>query len=135
MYYFFYEWARAAVLKSRKSSSKALSTLESMLCGLVAGSATAIFCNPIWVMQIRQDVWTMDAANHDSSASSPGIMGIVLYILATEGIGAFTRGLGPTLIRSVMLVARNGSRDSFRLSVLLLQTAQPSLASRWLIAS
>lgn len=39
VYYYFYERSRAAIIQSRPGS-KALSTLESMLAGLIAGQHT-----------------------------------------------------------------------------------------------
>jgi len=43
VYYYFYERSRETILRS-KSGGKALSTLESMLTGLIAGPLLLFFC-------------------------------------------------------------------------------------------
>ncbi|KAF7533024.1 hypothetical protein G7054_g7462 [Neopestalotiopsis clavispora] len=52
VYYYWYEWTRAffeaAAVKAGRASSK-LTTVESMMAGALAGSATVILTNPIWV--------------------------------------------------------------------------------------
>ena len=117
MYYYFYERGRSIIVKSRPGS-KALSTPESMLIGLVAGkcspsiipmefyihllvgSATAIISNPIWVVQTNQAV---QSGSSSSSSSDPkpkklGILETIQFILRKGGISAFWRGIGPALI-------------------------------------
>ncbi|KZS97565.1 mitochondrial carrier [Sistotremastrum niveocremeum HHB9708] len=105
-YYFFYERTRASIL-DRKSGSKALSTLESMLAGLVAGSATAVISNPVWVIQTSQAVQTMEPSDSaGESASSKratvikklGIWETIQHILSKGGLPAFWRGIGPALV-------------------------------------
>ena len=102
MYYYFYEGTRNFILKAR-TGSKGLSTLESMLAGLIAGSATTIISNPIWVVQTTQAVYSMsDPAKASSEGSSraerPGILQTIQHILRKDGITAFWRGLGPALV-------------------------------------
>ncbi|GJN88130.1 hypothetical protein Rhopal_001086-T1 [Rhodotorula paludigena] len=106
IYYLCFEEARAIVLKSRKSTRLALSTLESILVSAAAGAATSILSNPIWVVNTRQTVRTTVAAD-PSGAPSPtktviekrrGILQTILDILRTDGPGAFFHGLGPALI-------------------------------------
>ncbi|KAI0326702.1 mitochondrial carrier [Cubamyces sp. BRFM 1775] len=108
VYYYFYERTRGLVLKAR-TGSKGLSTLEAMLAGLIAGSATTIISNPIWVVQTTQAVYTMNqqpaAPSAEGSVESerrpatrPGILKTIQYILRKDGITAFWRGLGPALV-------------------------------------
>ncbi|KAI8982760.1 mitochondrial carrier [Trametes punicea] len=105
VYYYFYERTRGLILKAR-TGSKGLSTLESMLAGLIAGSATTIISNPIWVVQTTQAVYTMDQPASSSSAEEeprqeatrPGILKTIQYIFRKDGITAFWRGLGPALV-------------------------------------
>ncbi|KAI0758097.1 mitochondrial carrier [Fomes fomentarius] len=103
VYYYFYETSRNFILKAR-TGSKGLSTLESMLAGLVAGSATTLISNPIWVVQTTQAVYSMsedkDATRPAESASEtrPGILQTIQHILGKDGITAFWRGLGPALV-------------------------------------
>ncbi|KAI0775858.1 mitochondrial carrier [Trametes elegans] len=106
VYYYFYERTRGLLLKAR-TGSKGLSTLESMLAGLIAGSATTVISNPIWVVQTTQAVYTM---NHSAPAPAegepraevdavrPGILKTIQYILRKDGLTAFWRGLGPALM-------------------------------------
>ncbi|QRV76162.1 mitochondrial carrier protein [Ceratobasidium sp. AG-Ba] len=84
VYYFFYEKSRAAILSSRPRKGTALSTLESMLAGLLAGSATTITSNPLWVIQTTQ--------------AKLGFLATIRYILRTDGPAAFWRGIGPALV-------------------------------------
>jgi len=110
-YYYFYERSRAIILKSR-GGSKALSTAESMLIGLIAGCATAIISNPLWVIQTSQTVRTMPSAQQSSSPSgsslSPprvirklGFVETIEHILRKDGAGAFWRGVGPALVLAI----------------------------------
>ncbi|EIM87725.1 mitochondrial carrier [Stereum hirsutum FP-91666 SS1] len=107
VYYFFYEYSKGAILRARKGT-KALSTLESILAGLIAGSATTIISNPIWVVQTSQAVSGMNhsptPSDPSSSSSAPvkqqrklGTIETFLHILNTDGPAAFFRGLGPAL--------------------------------------
>lgn len=95
VYYYFYERTREALLRSK--SSKALSTLESMLTGLIAGSATTMISNPIWVVQTSQAVRSMSVEGQ-SAPKKLGFFESAKNIVAKDGIGAFWRGIGPALI-------------------------------------
>ena len=106
MYYYFYERSRETILRSR-TASKGLSTLESMLAGLIAGklsmviflleikshithtgSATTIISNPIWVIQTSQAVRTLgDTINHPVVVKKLGLFETVQNILAKDGLG------------------------------------------------
>ncbi|KAK2466190.1 hypothetical protein APHAL10511_001832 [Amanita phalloides] len=99
VYYYFYERSREGILSARKGG-KALSTLESMLIGLIAGSATTIISNPIWVIQTSQAVRTMSSGSSESKTvvRKLGFFETVQNILVKDGIGAFWRGVGPALV-------------------------------------
>lgn len=125
VYYYFYERSRDIILKSRKGS-KALSTPESMLIGLIAGknnyydgtlrfsyaqlgSATTMISNPIWVIQTSQTVHSMPSEDKPTASSTSGkpaaspikklnIIETINHILKTGGLKAFWRGIGPALI-------------------------------------
>ncbi|KAH7929489.1 peroxisomal membrane protein PMP47B [Leucogyrophana mollusca] len=102
VYYYFYERSRGIILNSRKGS-KALSTLESMLAGVIAGSATTIISNPIWVVQTSQVVRTNEPSPSDPSQPIPvvkklGIFETIQNILGKEGVAGFWRGIGPALV-------------------------------------
>lgn len=84
VYYYFYERTREALLRSK--SSKALSTLESMLTGLIAGSATTMISNPIWVVQTSQAVRSMSVEGQ-SAPKKLGFFESAKNIVAKDGIG------------------------------------------------
>lgn len=109
MYYYFYERTREAILRS-KAGSKALSTPESMLAGLIAGkhlflcvisseaehkprlwssgSATTVISNPIWVVQTSQAVRTMGGNSSEGTiVKKLGFFETLKNLLAKEGPG------------------------------------------------
>lgn len=56
VYYYWYEWTRSAFEKAAIKAgraSKKLTTVESMIAGAIAGSATVLITNPIWVINTR----------------------------------------------------------------------------------
>ncbi|KAI6119390.1 mitochondrial carrier domain-containing protein, partial [Pisolithus croceorrhizus] len=99
VYYYFYERSRGIILNSRKGA-KALSTLESMLAGLIAGSATTVISNPIWVIQASQAVHKSESDSRTSKNTprTPGMLETVNQILAKDGVAGLWRGIGPALV-------------------------------------
>ncbi|KAG0709608.1 mitochondrial carrier domain-containing protein [Suillus ampliporus] len=102
VYYYFYERSRGIILNSRQGS-KALSMLESMLAGVIAGSATTIISNPIWVVQTSQAVRTVEPSPSEQShlraaPRRPSVFQTIQTILAKDGLNGFFRGLGPALV-------------------------------------
>lgn len=98
VYYYFYERTRDTILRSR-GGSKALSTVESMLTGLIAGSATTLISNPIWVVQTSQAVRTMSSDSSErTTVKKLGFFETLNNLLAKEGPSALWRGIGPALI-------------------------------------
>jgi adenine nucleotide transporter 17 len=115
VYYYWYEWTRAffetAAAKAGRASKK-LTTVESMIAGAIAGSATVILTNPIWVINTR-----MTARKHTSDAEAaggdkdtlpggappkrekrPSTIGTLLGLLRTEGPRALFAGVVPALV-------------------------------------
>jgi len=101
VYYYFYESSKGVIIRSR-SGSQALSTVESMLAGLIAGSATSVISNPVWVIQTSQTVRGMDASTSESVPPSPqkrlGVFATAARLMQTGGPAVFFRGLGPALV-------------------------------------
>ncbi|KAI2455093.1 hypothetical protein LOY97_005752 [Ophidiomyces ophidiicola] len=104
VYYYWYEWTRAAFEKAAHKSgraSKKLTTLESMIAGAIAGSATVMITNPIWVVNTR-----MTARKSDAEESLPGApakkpkttLNTLLTLLREEGPKALFSGVLPALI-------------------------------------
>ncbi|ODV90877.1 hypothetical protein CANCADRAFT_2599 [Tortispora caseinolytica NRRL Y-17796] len=83
IYYFFYEGTRARLGKGRP-----LSALESMAAGAVAGSATVVLTNPIWVINTRAT----------TSKTEKGLLQVLRKVLNEGGIKALFAGLGPALV-------------------------------------
>lgn len=108
VYYYWYEWTRAVF--ERRAAGVAgrvagqLTTLESMLAGALAGSATVILTNPIWVvntrMTTRQRAVEADeeAGAKDASKKKPSTIGTLLALLREEGPRALFAGVVPALV-------------------------------------
>ena len=67
----------------------------------LAGTATTVISNPVWVIQTSQTVSGMDAGFAEASAPSPrrlGLCATAARLLRTGGPAAFFRGLGPALV-------------------------------------
>ncbi|KAH6656460.1 mitochondrial carrier domain-containing protein [Truncatella angustata] len=109
VYYYWYEWTRAffeaAAVKAGRASKK-LTTVESMIAGALAGSATVILTNPIWVVNTRvttrkQDIEEKEGAGAPEAKgkkSSPTTIGTLLALLRDEGPQALFRGVVPALV-------------------------------------
>lgn len=111
IYYYFYERTKGII--ASRGTGKGLSTLESMLAGLIAGSATTILSNPIWVVQTSQATHTMNVSAQPSTTSPPSsspstspqlppsgnlsFLETARLIVRKGGFRAFWRGIGPAL--------------------------------------
>ncbi|KOS22959.1 Peroxisomal membrane protein PMP47B [Escovopsis weberi] len=120
VYYYWYEWTRAFFEKAAASAGRAsrkLTTVESMIAGAIAGSATVIITNPIWVVNTRvttrqhQADAAAAAAGEASKAAggsgsvgrrkaggAPSTMGTLLALLQHEGPRALFAGVIPALV-------------------------------------
>ncbi|KAL1747472.1 mitochondrial carrier domain-containing protein [Schizophyllum fasciatum] len=104
VYYYFYERSRDFLLKLR-TGSKGLTTPESMLIGVIAGSATTLISNPIWVIQTSQAVRTQTQEEPSPDGETPrvvvkrlGFVETLRNILNKDGFQALWRGIGPALM-------------------------------------
>ncbi|KAI9670163.1 MAG: hypothetical protein M1817_004500 [Caeruleum heppii] len=105
VYYYWYEWTRAAFEKAAIKAGRAtrkLTTIESIIAGAIAGSATVMITNPIWVVNTR-----MTARKHESEEQVlPGAkpkrasstLGTFLALLRNEGPAALFAGVLPALV-------------------------------------
>ncbi|KIK65288.1 hypothetical protein GYMLUDRAFT_38724 [Collybiopsis luxurians FD-317 M1] len=91
VYYYSYEQSKTLLAGTGKS----LNTIESIITSLIAGSATTIISNPLWVVQTSQAVHTMDSG---LAVKERGFLETVQHIFANFGIKGFFRGIGPALI-------------------------------------
>ncbi|KAK4050547.1 hypothetical protein OIO90_005014 [Microbotryomycetes sp. JL221] len=109
IYYLFFEETRAIVLRAKKGGKGTLSTLESMLTSAIAGAATSVLSNPIWVVNTRQTVRTTVQADKGLPQTQSkqqkvvvekklNVLQTILHILRSDGPAAFFHGLGPALV-------------------------------------
>jgi solute carrier family 25 (peroxisomal adenine nucleotide transporter), member 17 len=110
VYYYWYEWTRSffeqAAVKAGRASKK-LTALESMAAGAVAGSATVLITNPIWVVNTRmtarkgakeEDVEKGLAPGEKKEVKKPSSIGTLLKLLREEGVGSLMAGVLPALV-------------------------------------
>lgn len=104
VYYYWYEWTRAffeaAAVKAGRASKK-LTTVESMIAGAIAGSATVIITNPIWVVNTRMTTRkheAEDALPGAAKAKAPSTLGTLMSLIKNEGPQALFSGVMPALV-------------------------------------
>lgn len=102
VYYYWYEWTRAGFEKAKASrgESKRLGTIESMIAGAVAGSATVLMTNPIWVVNTRMTARENDENDVEGQQKKqkPSTIGTLLKLLKEEGPSALFAGVLPALV-------------------------------------
>lgn len=125
VYYYWYEWSRSAFEKAAAAASKGprrtkLSTLESMMAGALAGSATVLLTNPIWVVNTRMTArkrapetaaatatttvaTTLPTLQDPTGAATaptkaPSTLGTIKDLYKEGGILAFFKGVLPALV-------------------------------------
>ncbi|KAF9184231.1 hypothetical protein BGZ51_003476 [Haplosporangium sp. Z 767] len=87
-YYYFYELTKSIINKAQ------MSTLESMSAGAVAGAATSIITNPIWVINTR--IATRNAST--PNARPLGTVETAAEMYKEKGFAPFFQGIMPALI-------------------------------------
>lgn len=103
-----YEWTRdlfaRAALRSRRASQK-LTTVESMIAGAIAGSATVLITNPIWVINTRMTARTAETnstlptqSSTSKASRKPSTLRTVFTLFREEGFAAFFAGVLPALV-------------------------------------
>ncbi|KAI9803936.1 MAG: hypothetical protein M1833_000217 [Piccolia ochrophora] len=115
VYYYWYEWTRAffekAAIKAGRASKK-LTTVEFMLAGALAGSATVLLTNPIWVVNTRMTARKQEAGSPSSSQTLPSVashtspsrkkapstLGTFIDLIRNEGPKALFAGVLPALV-------------------------------------
>ena len=85
-------------------ASKKLTTIESMIAGAIAGSATVLLTNPIWVVNTRMTTRKKNKESDESllpgakPAKAPTTVGTLLALLKEEGPQALFSGVVPALV-------------------------------------
>ena len=110
VYYYWYEWTRSFFEKAAEKAgraSKKLTTVETMIAGAVAGSATVMMTNPIWVVNTR-----MTAKQNQSSdeklpgpagekpqqKKKPSTIATIMSMIKDEGPSSLMAGVLPALV-------------------------------------
>ncbi|KAF7713293.1 Mitochondrial carrier domain-containing protein [Penicillium ucsense] len=105
VYYYWYEWTRAAFEKAAIKAgraSKKLTTVESMIAGAIAGSATVMLTNPIWVINTRMTARKSEAEEQSLPGGGKKLkattFNTLMALLKDEGPKALFAGVLPALI-------------------------------------
>lgn len=107
VYYYWYEWSRSAFEKAALKAgraSKNLTTVESMLAGALAGSATVLLTNPIWVVNTRMITRKKNKETDEGLLpgsivpKQPTTIGTLLALIKDEGPLALFAGVAPALV-------------------------------------
>ncbi|KAK5997017.1 Peroxisomal membrane protein PMP47B [Cladobotryum mycophilum] len=105
VYYYWYEWTRGFFEKAAAKAGRAnrkLTTIESMIAGAIAGSATVIITNPIWVINTRvttrQQQTDVEAGAEGKPKRAPSTLGTLMALLQNEGPKALFSGVIPALV-------------------------------------
>lgn len=92
-----------AAIKAGRASKK-LTTAESMMAGALAGSATVLITNPIWVVNTRMTARKSESSDQDLPGGSkkpkrsPSTIGTLLSIIKHEGFSRLFAGVMPALV-------------------------------------
>lgn len=101
VYYYWYEWTRSfferAAIKAGRASKK-LTTIESMIAGAIAGSATVMITNPIWVVNTRMTTRKEEADIEGGKKKKPSTIGTLLALIKDEGLTSLFAGVLPALV-------------------------------------
>ncbi|EPE03748.1 peroxisomal membrane protein pmp47a [Ophiostoma piceae UAMH 11346] len=149
VYYYWYEWARAAFQRRAGASpgrvAGQLSTLESMLAGALAGSATVILTNPIWVINTRMTTRGAEekaekkegeaaaaAADPEAALAEKKIkkttVGTLLALLREEGPHALFAGVVPALVLVINPILQYTLFEQLKNSVQKRRPVTPGIA-------
>lgn len=102
-----YEWTRSLFIRAAlrtNRASKTLTTVESMLCGALAGSATVLITNPIWVINTRMTAASSPSTLPTTTTTSsspkgkPSTLSTLLLLVRNEGPLALFSGVLPALV-------------------------------------
>lgn len=97
-----YEFSRAFFQRTTKKTN--LSTLESMAAGALAGSATVMLTNPIWVINTRMTARENEGdvlptkEGEASKKQKPGTISTLLKIIREDGFLRLFAGVLPALV-------------------------------------
>lgn len=100
-----YEWTRSSFERAALSGgrpSKRLTALESMAAGALAGSATVLITNPIWVVNTRMTARKNEADDKllpgSTHRKQPSTIGTLMSMIQDEGLSSLFAGVMPALV-------------------------------------
>ncbi|KAF2861203.1 mitochondrial carrier [Piedraia hortae CBS 480.64] len=100
VYYYWYEFSRAFF--QRTTNKTALSTVESMAAGALAGSATVLITNPIWVVNTRMTARKSENSESPSGdgkpQKAPSTISTFMKIVNEDGFMRLFAGVLPALV-------------------------------------
>ena len=105
VYYYWYEFSRAFFQRTTKKAN--LSTLESMAAGALAGSATVLITNPIWVVNTRMTARKSESNSptlptkedeSEQKEQAPSTIGTLTKIIKEDGFLRLFAGVLPALV-------------------------------------
>ncbi|CAG8581979.1 17741_t:CDS:2 [Funneliformis caledonium] len=97
IYYYFYETTK----KMFEKGNRPMSVVESIMAGTIAGSATVLVTNPIWVVNTRMTTRKVSLDEDESEKTKPkklGTIATILKIINEDGFKSFWQGIIPALI-------------------------------------
>ncbi|PLB33796.1 putative peroxisomal membrane protein Pmp47 [Aspergillus candidus] len=102
VYYYWYEWTRSAFERAADKAgraSKKLTTVESMIAGAIAGSATVLLTNPIWVVNTRMTARKAEPEGQTAEKKQrTSTISTLMELLQKEGPKALFAGVLPALV-------------------------------------
>jgi adenine nucleotide transporter 17 len=96
-----YEWSRAGFERAALRAGRVggLTTLESMAAGALAGSATVLITNPIWVVNTRMTARSKEVDLPGVQAKKqPGTIETTMALIKDEGLKSLFAGVMPALV-------------------------------------
>lgn len=95
--------AAATTAAATIANGGALSTFESIIAGLIAGTATSVSTNPIWIVNTRQTVRVGAPSDPNVAAKTQAVKRLGFFqtmgkIVNEEGPLALWKGIGPALV-------------------------------------
>lgn len=110
VYYYWYEWTRAFFLKASLASTGSLktrlTTLESMAAGAIAGSATVLITNPIWVVNSRMT--TRKAVSTDTASASVSTASLDNKTSLPTQSTSSNRSASPSTLATLRMILADG---------------------------
>lgn len=106
IYYYWYEWTRSFFEKAAEKAgraSKKLTAVESMIAGAIAGSATVLLTNPIWVVNTRmttrkEQEEILPGGEKRPQKKAPSTIATLMSLIRDEGATSLFAGVMPGLV-------------------------------------